>query len=237
MLIVCGGRFDETVLSRLGFENFRCTNVDTNEVAGLESNAGSSEDARHLPYADGSYDCVLVHAGLHHIDRPHQALCEMYRIARKLVFFVESNDSFVMRQAVRLKLTVEYEKNAIIDNAGRGGVNGTHIPNYVYRWTKREVEKVIRALDPLREPDLRFFVEWDFYGPRIARRLLNTPLRVLPRPVVATAAALAVKIVNLLAPNQGNIFGALIRKDSAVLQPWVHRDAGGIVTCELSKCS
>ena len=156
------------------------------------------------------------------MDRPHQAVCEMYRVAKKTVLFIEAQDSFLMRLAVRFGLVTEYEMNAIRDSGGlRGGVNDTPIPNYVYRWTEREVEKMIRSLDPVREPSILFFTEWDFYWKRIARRLSKSPLRIFPEKVLSSLAWVGVKAANLLAGGQGNLLAVCIRKDVARLQPWI----------------
>jgi SAM-dependent methyltransferase len=39
-------------------------------------------DARHLPFADGSFDYVYSHGVLHHCDQPEQVVSEMFRVLR-----------------------------------------------------------------------------------------------------------------------------------------------------------
>jgi SAM-dependent methyltransferase len=39
-------------------------------------------DVEHLPFPDASIDLVLVHDGLHHLERPETGLAEMARVAR-----------------------------------------------------------------------------------------------------------------------------------------------------------
>jgi ubiquinone/menaquinone biosynthesis C-methylase UbiE len=39
-------------------------------------------DARHLPFEDGSFDCVYSHGVLHHSDEPQQIVREMFRVLR-----------------------------------------------------------------------------------------------------------------------------------------------------------
>ena len=220
VLIVCGGEFDKSVLMNLGFYHAHYSNIDSKQLVSEEES--EVQDVRNLCFPDSAFDFVVAHAGLHHVDRPHQAVCEMYRVSKKGVLFFEAQDSFVMKLAVRLGLVAEYEMNAILDSGGtRGGVNDTPIPNYVYRWTKREVTKMIRALCPVREPDILFFAEWDFSWQRIARRLSGYPVLILPDKAISFVATLIVRIANLFIRHQGNLFAVCIRKNVARLQPWI----------------
>ena len=51
-----------------------------------------------------------------------------------------------MRVAQRLGVVDEYELTAVADNGlPAGGVRNSPVPNYVYRWTEREVEKTIAS--------------------------------------------------------------------------------------------
>ena len=94
---------------------------------------------------DSSYDYCVAHASIHHSSQPHRAITEMYRVA-KGILLIESNDSLLMRIAVKLKLAEEYEVSAVKN--GSTGVDETYIPNYVYRWTEREIEKLIKSFKP-----------------------------------------------------------------------------------------
>lgn len=68
----------------------------------------------------------------------------MYRVAKRGVLAFEARDSLSMRITERLGLTQEYE---VAENECCG-VNATEIPNYIYRWTEREVEKTIKSFSP-----------------------------------------------------------------------------------------
>lgn len=161
-LVVCGGEFDQNVLEALGFKNYTISSMYEEETCEIKNY--KKEDAECLSFEDSSFDNVIVHAGLHHCYSPHQALCEMFRVASKNVIVFESQDSILMRLFERLGFVLEYELDAVIASQGRsGGVNNLPIPNYVYRWTPREVEKIIRALDPIREPDVLFYREFYFH--------------------------------------------------------------------------
>ena len=74
----------------------------------------------------------------------------MYRVSRKGLLVFEARDSIVMRVMEKLQLVQVYEATAVHMNDCRfGGVNNTEIPNFIYRWTEREVEKTIQSYSPL----------------------------------------------------------------------------------------
>jgi SAM-dependent methyltransferase len=214
LLIVFGGEFDRAVTSSLGF---KCVTL-TNKASAV---GDSHFDAQDIPYSDGSYDHVLAHAGIHHSSRPHQSVCEMYRVARKSVMFFESQDSAIMRLAVKLKLTVDYEWYTIMDhNLERGGVDDLPIPNYVYRWTRREVEKLVRSLDPAHVPFLEFITKWDFNYERVRRRLRYIVPRFLPSWLMAGICWVPVFLFNMALSRYGNVFFVRIEKRE-IEQPWI----------------
>jgi SAM-dependent methyltransferase len=117
------------------------------------------ETHENLTYDDGSFDIVIVHAGLHHCQSPHRALLEMYRVARKCAVAFESRDSLLMRAAVSLGLTESYEVSAISLDGKNGGVADTGTPNFIYRWTERDVRNTIASYDPARIPQIKFFYD------------------------------------------------------------------------------
>ncbi len=143
VIVVCGGPLDEAVMRQIGFSDFIVTGIDRDGT-----------DAENLVFESGSFDVAIVHAGLHHCYSPHRALLEMYRVARKQVLVFESRDSFLMRLAVWLGLTLDYETDSVV--TGKGGVADTGVPNFIYRWTEREVEKTVASFDPSRPPNVNF---------------------------------------------------------------------------------
>jgi SAM-dependent methyltransferase len=89
VLVVCGGPLDEAVMREVGFARF--------VISGLDGSA-AQQDAERLSFADGAFDVVIAHAGLHHCYSPHRALLEMYRVARKAAIAFEA---FVYRWTER----------------------------------------------------------------------------------------------------------------------------------------
>ena len=225
-LFVFAGALEARVIELLGLRNASMSNINAEESV----HGASVINAACLPFPDRSYDHVIAHAGIHHASRPHQAVCEMYRVARRTVLFLESQDSPLMRLAVRFGLVAEFEWNGILDSNGmRGGVDDQPVPNYVYRWTRREVEKLVRSLDPAHEPLLSYVTEWNFYYKRLARRLARTPLGKLPRSILERGCRVAVSAANRMSGRQGNSFAAIIRKDRARPQPWMRGDGDRLV--------
>jgi len=150
-ILVCGaGMFDKQVFEAAGFTNVTISNLDTRMDANQYAPYHwAFEDAASLSYADNSFDYVAIHAAIHHASSPHKVVTEMYRVAKKGMLAIESRDSFVSRMFERFGLVETFEQSAVFYNDCKfGGVNNTDIPNYVYRWTEREVEKTVLTYAP-----------------------------------------------------------------------------------------
>lgn len=217
VLVVAGGDLDEEALHGAGFTDLTLTNLD-------EGDAAVTADAENLPFEDESFDLVVISAALHHCASPHRALLEAYRVARRVALALEARDSALMRAATRLGLVDEFELTAVAANDFRaGGVRNTAIPNYVYRWTEREVEKTIASNAPWARHRILFFHELELPASVVA--MSRNPLRRL----VARAAGPALALLTRLAPGQANLFAFAIVKPELPrdLQPWLRLgDAG-----------
>lgn len=214
------GGFDERVCAEAGLVNCTFGNVAPNTHSTGSTTAGRF-DAHRMPQADGEFDHVFAHAGLHHCSRPHEALHEMYRLARKTVIFIENQDSAMMRAATRAGVVSWFELPAVVDGGyTSGGVDGSGVPNFVYRWTRREVEKAVASFDPGFDVPIEFLTEWNLEGPRVAADALREKLGLTDKAANRLFNA-GQTLLNALAARQGNIFAAVIRKDLAKLRPWM----------------
>ena len=218
VLVVCGGEADRDVFLSLGFEGVTISNVAEEGAPDVSPYRWRVLDAEQLACGDESYDLVAVSAGLHHCRSPHRALLEMYRVAREAVFVLESRDSLLMRSAIRLGAVDEYELTAVAAHGFRaGGVNDTSTPNYVYRWTEREVLKTIASYAPHARPRVRFFHE------------LELPLSVLALrhgrlgEVAGRIAEPALRLFSRAFPGQANLFAFVVAKPRLPhdLQDWM----------------
>jgi SAM-dependent methyltransferase len=123
----------------------------------------TSLDAENLALSDESYDVVFAHEVLHHCRSPHRALCEMLRVSREFVIFQEPNDSWFMRALTRYRFSSPFELPAVIDNEyTAGGVRDSQIPNYIYRWDRREVFKCVSSYVAERLCSIYSYPYWDF---------------------------------------------------------------------------
>lgn len=218
VLVVAGGPADRDALLAAGFERVTISNVD--EAAAPDAVAPyewAYQDAESLGYEDGAFDVSIVSAGLHHCRSPHRALLELYRVARVAAIAIESRDSALMRLAVRLGAVDEYELAAVVAHGLRsGGVANTSTPNYVYRWSEREVEKTVASFAPHARHRIRFFREFELPEALVeADRGLRARVLRVAGPVVAG--------VTRALPRQANLFAFAIEKPRLPddLQPWM----------------
>jgi SAM-dependent methyltransferase len=227
VLVVGAEENDQGVFESRGFRNVTLLNLAEaphSLPAGWKYVRASGD---RLPFPDDSFDAVIAHATLHHCRSPHAALLEMYRTCGRLAMFIEARDSMLMRVIERLGVTQVYETSAVHFNDGvRGGVDDTAIPNFIYRWTEREVEKTIRTYAPQQDPQFRYL-----YGLALPQTPQAENGRGLLRTLVAATTPLA-RVFLRLFPRQQNLFAACICKPAGHdrLQPWLTRQADGSIT-------
>jgi ubiquinone/menaquinone biosynthesis C-methylase UbiE len=225
VLVVCGGPTDAEVLSELGFECVLITNLDPSYDDAIDAYPYCRADAENLAFRDDEFDLVIVHAGLHHCASPHRALLEMYRVAKKAAIVFEARDSLLIRLATWLGFNHDFELEAVTSQGlESGGVRNGPVPNFVYRWTEREVTKVVQTADPAHVEQIRFF-----YGLRLPTQRfdnVDAPLRRL----VLKAVAPAVKALVGIVPTQGNEFGFIIFK-TGQLRDWLELRDGRLLVC------
>jgi SAM-dependent methyltransferase len=216
VLVVCGEMSDRDVFDGLGFRRVTISNLD---ARGAEDRfapyAWSMQDVEALEFEDGAFDFVVVHQGLHHCRSPHRGLLEMYRVAKRGVLAFEPRDTALVRLGVRLGFGQEYEVAAVAANALQsGGVSNSATPNFVYRWTEREIEKTIRTFRPAGLAEVRYFS---------ALRVPKERMRSMKNRLVAGSLWALLPVVRLFAkvfPGQSNCFAFAVTKVRE-LHPWM----------------
>lgn len=178
VLVTCGGPVDRDAFLSLDFKKVTITNVDEQFAPDVFAPySWEFQNAESLTHSDSSFDFVVSHSGLHHCRSPHRALLEMYRVGRKGILVFEPRDSILLRLGVRLGLGQDYELAAVVCNEARcGGVTNSVVPNYVYRWTRREVEKAICSYAPETKHRIDYF-----YALRVPTAALSLQGRRLHR--------------------------------------------------------
>ena len=219
-LVIAGDAVDRDALAAAGFADVTISNLDQRmDAAECAPYGWVRLDAERLALGDGAYDQVIEHMGLHHCASPHAALLEMYRVASKAVLAIENRDSATMRLAARLGLALDYELDAVRDGGyASGGQRNSGVPNHVYRWTEREIEKTLASADPAHAVPIAYF-----YGHRFPEERARAA-RGLKRALFA-AARLPLALWTRVLPRQANVFAVLIDKSARTLRPWM--DAGG----------
>lgn len=223
VLAVAGGTAERDLFAALGLSNATITNLDDVQAAAhLAPFAWAHQDAQQLSYDDRSFDWVVVVDGLHHCTSPHKALCEMYRVSRRGVVVVEARDSMLMRLAIRLGMSSQYEVEAVEHQGGRsGGLENGPVPNHVYRWTEAEFRKTIRSCDPTGPHAFRFH-----HG-------LNLPYETAEirgwgrRATLMRIADPLLRALTWLLPRQRNSL-AMVAERPSELWPWLEERDGSL---------
>jgi ubiquinone/menaquinone biosynthesis C-methylase UbiE len=207
-ILVLGASSDEANLfHKLHFKKITLSNIDLAQLKGAEKyNFRKIKiDFRNLyKIKNNSYDFVVVHASIHHTSKPHNILLEMYRIAKLGVLIVESNDSFIMRLAVKLKFSEDFEKSALNYKTYVGGVDGSHIPNYVYRWTEREIKKLFYSYQPDKKINIIFNYQNNIYNENLSDNFL--------KKIIIVISYVFLKTIFILFPKQQNLMSIYIDK-------------------------
>ena len=210
-ILVCGGDItDKDMFASLGYLNV--------VISGMEKRfydyspfIWREENVESLSLPDNSVDYAVIHAAIHHTHLPHKVLTELYRVSKKGALAFESRDSLLIRIAERFGLTQAYE---VAGSYPGMGVNGTDIPNFIYRWTEREIRKTISSYSPFFEHRIlfRYGTVWPG-GPDLSRS--KKLIIKLIRPLYCAF----VKIF----PRQQNQFAFFIEKPSIPesLLPWL----------------
>jgi SAM-dependent methyltransferase len=222
VLVCCGGTLDKDVLWKLGFSDVTISNLDQ-RLKGDEFKPyqWSFQDVEHLSFSGDEFDFAIVHNGLHHCYSPHRGLIELYRVARRGVLVFEPRDTALVRLGQRLNFGQTYEVAAVSHNGlDAGGVGNSGVPNYIYRWTEREVEKTILSYAPYADPHFYY---------RYALRVPWSRLTTLRNPLFLSAVVAGLPILKLLFrmfPRQANGFAFAVMKPDLPrdLHPWLRMD-------------
>ena len=162
ILVVCGDAHDHETLTSLRFEQVTISNIDER----LKEDPGNRfapyawdyQHAEALTYGDNSFDFALVHSGLHHLRCPQKGIAEMYRVAAAGILAFEPHRSLFTSLGVKLGFGQQYETAAVFYNECRyGGVANSSVPNYVYRFTRADVERTIQTHVPVAPHRFRFW--------------------------------------------------------------------------------
>ena len=226
ILVLCGDKYDKQIFESCHFSNVVISNInDQIEKNTFTPFKWSYQDAENLTFEDNSFDFCIVHSGLHHCYSPHRALLEMYRVSRKGCLLFEPYDNLLTRLGVLFHIGQEYELASVFfNNCSSGGVKNTTIPNYVYRWTEKEIIKTIKSFALYGKNNFNFF-----YMMRIPwHQLKGKKNKLIYYAVLLSFPFL--KTFSFVFPKQSNNFAALVLKPKITndLYPWLLCENGDI---------
>lgn len=217
-ILVCGaGLADREAFKGLEYKDVFFSGLDMRpEVHGQD--IPKFENAEELSFEDGSFDYVVMRGSIHHCRLPHKVLTELYRVSRRGFLAIEARDSMLIQFAERVGLTECYE---VAGNFAGHGVNGTDIPNYIFRWTEREIEKTIKTYAP--HLNHRFEYRYSSVYPVHGFKF--------PMNIIARALKPAYSVLCALFPRQQNQFAFFVHKsdEKVDLKPWLKLGQGGEV--------
>lgn len=215
ILVVGGTKYDSNIFEKNNFLNVTISNLDKNND--YYPYKHSLQDLRKLNLEDDSFDYVVANACIHHTSRPHQAILEMYRVSSKGIIVIEGNDSLLIKIANYFGMSQEYELSAVISgdySHDLGGVDNTNIPNFVYRWTEREVYKLISCYEPQFNHEINFYYDSDFEGYKNVKKTnLISPILFLLETIT--------KFYFLIFKKEKNLFSFFINKSERKLNDWI----------------
>lgn len=105
------------------------------------------ENAEKLTFADERFDFAFCKESYHHFPRPMLALYEMLRVSREGIVLIEPNDSY--QPTSPFMLVGRGLKNSINRLLGKKQIRAEYEDsgNYVYRISRREIEKAALGLN------------------------------------------------------------------------------------------
>ena len=192
ILVLGAGSLDKKIFTNLKYTDVTFSNIENT----TEKNLNYFENIHEIKITDNKFDYCVAHACIHHSSRPHAAILELCRVCSKGALIIEANDSLISRIACKFNMSEKYELSAVEKNKTTGGVDNTNIPNYVYRWTEREVIKLMNSY----KPQIIHKIFFD-YGSQI--KFTNSLI-----------FKFAFKVFFFLFKKQQNLFSIFIDKDS-----------------------
>jgi SAM-dependent methyltransferase len=226
VLVVCGGAVDRDTLRRAGFTHFVVSNLDKDGAGRLAEGEWSYQDAEALTYPDNSFDFCIVHHGLHHCRSPHKAIGEMLRVARLGTLTIEPADNHFTSLGVRLGFGQDYEHAAVHSHDYLfGGVRNSSVPNYIYRFTAREIRKTALCFEPTQKLEFKF--NHSLQVPWAQLTFRKSGMKKLTVRLVLPVLLLAQALLPRAFANQ--IVSVILKQEEAnSLHPWLVRNGSEI---------
>lgn len=150
VLVVCGGVGGEgTFLRKIGFGPITVADYSEGLLKYMSVRdrelTGVVADSERLPFADGSFDLVLVQDGIHHLKIPALGVAEMLRVTRRAIIVIEPHEGVVAKL-----IGTQVEKDA-----------ETGALNFVFRWNRWLFRQVVSSFWVGKEFRVEVLRFWD----------------------------------------------------------------------------
>jgi SAM-dependent methyltransferase len=97
----------------------------------------TKQNMENISLKSQSFDLVFVKEAIHHVPRPVLVLYECLRVSKKAVIFIEPQETCLGNFLDFLNLISRYETNQTGNQKFRD--------NFVYRWRKKEIIKILNS--------------------------------------------------------------------------------------------
>ena len=150
-LTVGDGRYgtDANALLKMGASNVHCSDISDVllSIGAAEGfiNEFSVQNAESLTFSDNNFDFVLCKEAYHHFPRPHIALHEMFRVARKAVILIEPRDDIIDKG--KLKWMLKLIKIILRKGGNSDSYGFEPVGNFVFSLSERECEKILLGMN------------------------------------------------------------------------------------------
>lgn len=136
LIASCGSGIDAYYLKKIYKpKKIYFTDIAINAIEKAQSNFSDQSfiltDNHRLAFKENCFDYVFIGDSIHHLKEPNRGIYELLKAARYGLMVIEPNDSWLTRLFEKLGLAHEYEPTQ---------------GNYVYRFNKRDVHKIAKAL-------------------------------------------------------------------------------------------
>lgn len=150
VLVVCGGVGGEgTYLKKIGFPHITVADFSEGLIRymGVRDRrlVGVVADSERLPFANGSFDLVLVQDGIHHLKIPVLGVTEMLRVTRRAVIVIEPHEGMVAR-LIGTKVEKDVETGSL---------------NFVFRWNRWLFRQVVSSFWVGQDFQIQVLRFWD----------------------------------------------------------------------------
>ena len=208
LLVIGASEYEVKIFSQLNYKNVTFGFYDKDELIEFKKKNSFDLfnfeiiDCRNINYGNSSFDHTFTNATIHHIDLPHLAITELIRVAKFSTLIIEGNDSLIMRLACKFRFSEDFELSAIQNDSG--GVLNSNVPNYVYRWTEREIMKLLNSYDPKFVYKQSFNYSYDFKNQSLEQKL--------PKKIIKKILGSLLSIFFTIFKKQGNLLSIFVEK-------------------------